>query len=258
MADNLRFINDITRMFYSTEMGGESSVANHLYLENNNVYSKYMVIDCSNLDDIEIPVFATNHIQDSISDIIVNKKELDKLIIPLYDNSLALCNRTFDSIIRNFFINVSYASKLQSVVTSKGDLYYGGKGLILDSSYTPLLMCTLKARKEIDKKNNTLMKYYRAVCHIHPKVFLEDNMINKGIIKKIIPIYANRNIMFPTAQGVFSSVDTEENSRKVQIIIDKFDNFFYSPVKPTPSTCSDDILNQCLVDNLEEIVDFIK
>ena len=43
-------------------------------------------------------------------------------------------------------------------------------------------------------------------------------------------------------------------SEKVKVIIDNFDRFFIKPVKPTPSTCSNDILNKCLVDNIEDIM----
>ena len=35
---------------------------------------------------------------------------------------------------------------------------------------------------------------------------------------------------------------------------DNFDKFFIEPIKPTPSACFNDTLNECLIDNIEDIM----
>ena len=117
-------------------------------------------------------------------------------------------------------------------------------------------MCGLKARKVVTESDGgaevASMQYYRAICHVSPVVFAEPNkLINKGIIKKLIPLYTTVDINFPTVNSGFSS---SPDSRKVEVIIDDFSKFFISPIAPTPSKCSNDALNKCLNDNIEDIL----
>ena len=181
----------------------------------------------------------------------VVEQKLKKIILPLYDNALSQERRTFDSIMAQLFVNVEYDKRLQKIITTKGEVYYGGRGIIFDESYTPLLLCTLTARK-VYTNNNSNMVYYRPVCYVSPKVFLEPNkLINKGIIKKLIPCYTSREVSFPRINYRFSS---KPESRKVKVIVDNFDKFFVEPIKPTPSATINDTLNECLIDNIEDIM----
>lgn len=131
-------------------------------------------------------------------------------------------------------------------------MYYGGKGIIFDERYTPLLLCTLTARSVHTENNGDTMVYYRPVCHVSPKVFLEsDKLINKGIIKKLIPCYTSRDVNFPRNNYRFSS---NPEDRKVKVIVDNFNKFFIEPIKPTPSATTNDTLNECLIDNIDDIM----
>ena len=76
-------------------------------------------------------------------------------------------------------------------------------------------------------------------------------MINKDIIKKLIPYYTSRDINFPRNNYRFSS---NPEDRKVKVIVDNFDKFFVEPIKPTPSACSNDALNECLINNIDDIM----
>ena len=100
-----------------------------------------------------------------------------------------------------------------------------------------------------------MMSYYRPMCHVSPKVFMEpDKLINKGIIKKLIPFYTNTDIIFPPSRNVFVS---NPDDRRVKVVVDKFDEFFVRPVKPEPSTCTNGSLNDCLIENIEEILSLV-
>lgn len=247
-----RFRYDVMSIFSNEESNiEENQLVRELSLDSNNVFSRSLVIDIEG-DEIEIPVIARRHFEDIVSDkiaypIIIGTK---KIVLPLYDNAPSQERRTFDSIMRQLFVGVGYGRRLQKITTNKGEVYYGGKGIIFDESYTPLLLCTLAA-KNVHMEGGNHMVYYRPVCHINPKVFTEsDKLVNKGIIKKLIPFYASMDMNFPTN----SRFVNDPEDRKVRVIVDNFDNFFARPIKPTPSSCSNDALNKCLIDNIDDIM----
>ena len=253
MEFDLRFTYKVMGVFNSIEYGNPDKLERHLSLDSNNVFRKSLVIEVNN-DEVEIPVIAREHFEELVSDnmtysIIMGIK---RIILPLYDNTPSQERSTFNSIIAQLFTNVGYGQRLQKITTNKGEVCYGGKGIIFDESYTPLLLCTLTARSVHTEDNGNTMVYYRPVCHVSPKVFLEsDKLINKGIIKKLIPYYTNRDINPPRSNYNFSS---NLEDRKVKVIVDDFNKFFIEPIKPTPSACSNDALNECLIDNMDDIM----
>ena len=256
MEFSQRFAYYVMNVFNSSESYNSDMLERNLSLDSNNVFRRSLVIEVNN-DEVEIPVIARRHFEKLVSDNITYSAimEIKRIILPLYDNAPSLEKRTFDSIIIQLFTNVGYSKRLQKITTSKGEVYYGGKGIIFDESYTPLLLCTLTARSVHTEGNGNTMVYYRPVCHISPKVFLEsDKLINKGIIKKLIPYYTSRNVSFPRNSYRFSS---NPEDRKVKVIVDNFNKFFVEPIKPTPSAYSNDALNECLIDNIDDIMMFL-
>lgn len=254
MEFSLRFANNVMSIFNSRESNNNPiQLEMSLSLDSNNVFRRSLVVEVNN-DEIEIPVIARDHFESLVSRTRAYPTSvgIKRIILPLYDNALSQERRTFDSIITQLFVNVEYSQRLQKITTNKGEVYYGGKGIIFDESYTPLLLCTLTARNVHTEDNRNIMVYYRPVCHVSPKVFLEPNkLINKGIIKKLIPCYTSRDINFPTSIYNFSN---NLEDRKVKVIVDNFNKFFVEPIKPTPSTCPNEVLNECLIDNIDDIM----
>ena len=251
MEFNLRFTYRVMGVFNSIEYGNPDKLERHLSLDSNNVFRKSLVIEVNN-DEVEIPVIAREHFEELVSDNMTYPTimGIKRIILPLYDNALSQERRTFDSIIMQMFNNVRFDMRLQKITTSKDEVYYGGKGIIFDENYTPLLLCTLAARKVHTEESGNSMVYYRPVCHVSPKVFLEsDKLINKGIIKKLIPFYTSEEVRFPDCMfGV------NPESKKVKVVVDNFDKFFIEPIKPTPSATTNDALNECLIDNMDDIM----
>lgn len=248
-----RFVHNVMNVFTNCESGNPEQLEMNLSLDSNNVFRRSLIIEVNN-DEVEIPVIARVHFEKLVS---YNMSHptimgIKRIILPLYDNTLSQERRVFDSIITQLFTSVRYGERLQKIITNKGEVYYGGKGIIFDESYTPLLLCTLTARSVHTGDNYNTMVYYRPVCHVSPKVFLEpDKLVNKGIIKKLIPCYTSKDVNSPLGNYRFRS-DLED--KKVQVIVDNFDKFFIEPIKPTPSTCSNDALNKCLIDNMDDIL----
>lgn len=252
MEFNPRFVRNIMGVFNGSEPGNPSQLEMNLSLDSNNVFRRSLVIEVNN-DGVEIPVIARAHFESLVSyNMAHHTMGIKRIILPLYDNAPSQERRTFDSIISQLFTNVGYGKRLQKITTNKGEVYYGGKGIIFDENYTPLLLCTLTARSVHTEDNGNTMVYYRPVCHVSPKVFLEsDKLINKGIIKKLIPCYTSRDVNFPIGNLRF---DSDPESKKVQVIVDNFDKFFIEPIKPTPSATTNDALNECLIDNMDDIM----
>ena len=250
MEFSIRFAHGVRSVFNSSDCNNPTQLERELSLDSNNVFRRSLIIEVN--DEIEIPVIAREHFENLVLEKInyplaVGTK---RIILPLYDNAPSQERRTFDSIIMQMFNNVRFDMRLQKITTSKDEVYYGGKGIIFDESYTPLLLCTLTARKVHTEESGDSMVYYRPVCHVSPKVFLEsDKLINKGIIKKLIPFYTSEEVRFPDCMfGV------NPESKKVKVVVDNFDKFFIEPIKPTPSATTNDALNECLIDNMDDIM----
>ena len=250
MEFSIRFAHGVRSVFNSSDCNNPTQLERELSLDSNNVFRRSLIIEVN--DEMEIPVIAREHFENLVLEKInyplaVGTK---RIILPLYDNAPSQERRTFDSIIMQMFNNVRFDMRLQKITTNKGEVYYGGKGIIFDESYAPLLLCTLTARKVHTEESGNSMVYYRPVCHVSPKVFLEsDKLINKGIIKKLIPFYTSEEVRFPNCMfGV------NPESKKVKVIVDNFDKFFIEPIKPTPSAITNDALNKCLIDNMDDIM----
>ena len=249
MEFNRRFTNKMLEVFESNPLEGETSnLLGHLTLDHNNVFNINLVVNIDS-DEIEIPVIAIRHYEFHIKNVISSPTLFNtkKVLLPLYNNSSDRVRSTFDSIIIEMF-NVPYRSRLVKITTNKEDIYYGGRGIILDRDYTPLLLCTYSVKKVLDD-NGYNMVYHRPICHISPKVFSEsDRVVNKGIIKKVIPFFSNTEITSPRNTTFLTG-----DASKVKVVVDNFDDFFVRPNQPTPNACSNDILNECLIDNIEDI-----
>ena len=120
-----------------------------------------------------------------------------------------------------------------------------------------MILCTLRAKKVKQSTGLFKLLYYKPVIYVSPIVFTEPNkLINKGIIKQIIPFYTNRGIIFPNPMSIDFLADTTdiEKDSKAAVIIDNMDRFFVKPTVPKPQSCTMESLNECLVDNIEDIL----
>lgn len=247
----------VNNIFSSGEVSsGIGALGNGLSLENNNTFNRSLIVKVDG-DEVEIPVIAREHFEEIISNGIWNSsvEKIKTIILPLYENSTPQNRRTFDSFMRQFF-STSYNNRLIKITSHKGEVYYGGRGLIFDYRYNPLILCTLRAKRVLEEGNiHPQMVYYRPVIYVSPTVFEEsDRLVNKGIIKKLIPYCVNRGIVFPSSRYDFRSIP-EDN--KAMVIVDKLDGFFIKPIAPKPQNDIEESLNECLVDNIEDILQMI-
>lgn len=212
---------------------------------------KFLVVDTS-LDngEFEIPVIAR------VPALRVMKREsgerrgTNRTVIPLY-NTATVRKRSADLIFQYIVRLGSFNKRLIKIITSKGQTYYGGYGILLDADWNPLMLATLLARRISDLNSPSMeLCFYKAVLHVSPKVFLNQaDLMEKSIIKKVIPFYlANPLGRTATGIGVMS-----EYLGTVQIEVDDMSRFFHTPVIPRPDTYSDEEMNRILAEHAGEI-----
>ena len=247
MEYNWSQIEVYTRMFSAGEsLIIDDATNSNIALDKNNVFSKLCVIDLTG-DTIEIPIFAKNVVEDTL----INSSSTTKIVLPLYSNSNTYNRRTADSIIRSFFVRGNLTERLQKVVTNKNEIYYGMKGIILDEHFNPLIMVTMS----LDRRSRM---YKKVTIYIHPEVFLNTTgLIHKSIIKKIIPFYISYNEDLPRRSRI-TYYNIESSVRPQVVIEDAAKKFIQSPNRPSPQSCTDDKLNQLMIENIDDILNQIR
>lgn len=254
MEYSWRYANTLARVFLGCNDLVVSDVSNtETTLDNHNVFNRLFVIDVSS-DEIEVPVFAKS----AVEAVVRGKLEFpyrshaSKIVIPMYVNTDSITARTADNIMNIFFSRTNFNRRLQKITTNKGEVYYGGKGIVLDKDFNILFLCTIVCRR-MEHRGSRVMSYYKPVIHVSPQVFLRgDSLICKSILKKVIPFYVSHNINLAIDDAYFVR-DIPEGT-KPQILIDNVSKFIENPAKPTPQKCSDDVLNQILADNADDVL----
>lgn len=227
-----------------TDYASERYMQRNQQLNDAGIFTKFLVVDLKK-EEFEIPCFC----RDSICKVIhknLNYPLLynyEKAVVPLFLNDGFLTKRTGDAIINCLFTNSSL--NLNILKDSRDNKYYGTKGLILSSDYTPLLLTTITCKtKDNDKKD---IFYLRTNVRVNPIVLDSDNVVEKSIVKKLLNFYSSTDI------DIFRGEAVDLRDKKTaRIIIDNFDEFFVSPVTPKAGDCNNDILNDILVNNIKD------
>lgn len=246
MEPSYRYKQLLNTVFSSYLSDNQSVVSNrYVSLSKNNAFSKNLVCDISNLEDFEIPIYA----RDAFERIISSQEDCDKIVIPLYSNCSPVSKRTSDSILNEFYVRTTFSERIKKIITSKGEVYYGSRGLIFNKDFKPLLIHTVKVRRE----SPDIYVYYELVLHVSPLVFTTNGILEKSIIKKVIPTYLTESLgnvyMYHSRTSLFKAADTV----KITIVIDDVSYLIYSPTVPD-SSCIEETFNKCISDNKEEIL----
>lgn len=123
--------------------------------------------------------------------------------------------RTADSIFKYFFTPSRHGYSnyigLKKAETSKGKVYYGAPGLILDHNFEPIVI----GLSEYVEDEGT-RRFERHVLKVNPNVFLSDGLLEKAIIKKLIPFYTRYDV----------------EGRTVRVEVDNISKYIVKPVPP--------------------------
>lgn len=186
----------------------------------------------------QFSLYMTNHIfNDKITEIPIYNSLSSREIIPLFTLSSTSINerKTFVPLLKELsFTRV--AGALNRVRDKDGNLYYGMRGLILNSNLDPLILCTI--RPPITSSDTT-----EIILRVSPKVFNSNNVVCKGIQKYFIEYCSTVSRYFSIVSG-FTTMTV--------IINNDIDKFIRHVKAPTNINVNEEI-QQLLVDNIDKL-----
>lgn len=221
-----------------------SNINGSLNYLDNNVFNLFLHVDCTG-PHVVVPLFCRGYIER----IICNKLDVTEVEIALFANGFPSERRTSNAMFK-LFTEINFSQRLIKVTTSKGEIYYGGYGIILDRNMNPIFFCALDG--EITGEGLT---YNSAKIYVNPSVFLTDGTLEKGIIKTIIPAYIEKGISIYVTFSNINGQFKKKNGRVIpEVVIKDFtDDFFVRPSKPKPSTFTRDKVNDFLLEYINDI-----
>lgn len=186
----------------------------------------------------QFSIYMTNHIfNGKITEIPIYNSLSSRGIIPLFTFSSTSINerKTFGPLLKELsFTRV--AGALNRVRDKDGNLYYGMRGLILNSNLEPLVLCTIRPPRTSSATTELILR-------VSPKVFNSDNVVCKGIQKYLIEYCSTVSRYFSIVSG-FTTMTV--------IINNDIDKFIRHVKAPTNINVNEEI-QQLLVDNIDKL-----
>lgn len=216
-------------------------------------FSHYMEIPFNGINHVEYPIWAKSNIENRLESERLYSTiytPLEKVIIPLYDRQTLGTVKTADSMLKKFF-SINNRTRLHKAVNGDGTVYYGSRGVIFDKDFNMLACLCLTADWNQEEHN---WRYSNSILRVSHWVFEhQQEFMAKAIIQKIIPLCLDEHTVYGNN---FSFVGRVMD--KCQIVIDDYSSVVVKPTKPSPNSCSDERLNQILVDNIDDIISLVQ
>lgn len=261
MVINERLLRSLHNSFtLNSRCSFVTSVSPDVDLGRNNLFRIFLRVDLSGTE-IEFPTITGKDSRDTITFNIRNENKIDDIAIPLFETQSHYERRTANSIFR-LFQSMRDSDRLLKVITNKGEVYYGNKGLILDKDFNILFLTTIQGSIHENR-----LVYTKARVYIHPKVFGSEGLLEKGLIKTVIPAFTTTGVETSMPRTVDNRINyyvTEKTTngeirRLVKplaeiVIADVSERFLVKPAKPNPATFHKDAVNDFLLTQLDDIV----
>ena len=185
----------------------------------------------------QFSLYITNHIFNGevTESPIYNSLSLRE-IIPLFTSSNSINERkTFGPLLKELSL-ITRIGELNRVRDKDGNLYYGMRGLILNSNLEPLVLSTIRFHRELSATEEIILR-------VSPKVFNSDNVVCKGIQKYLIEYCSTVSRYFSIVNG-FTTMTV--------IINNDIDKFIRHAKAPTNINVNEEI-QQLLIDNIDKL-----
>lgn len=218
ISENIK--NNINNFLYITSATPRSTDIPLLGTENNQ-FSLYITNHMFNGEIIESPIYNSLSLRE---------------IIPLFTSSTSINERkTFGPLLKELSL-ITRIGELNRIKDKDGNLYYGMRGLILNSNLEPLVLSTIKSHRESSATEEIILR-------VSPKVFNSDNVVCKGIQKYLIEYCSTTSIYFPIVNN-FTTMTV--------IINNDIDKFIRHAKAPTNINVNEEI-QQLLIDNIDKL-----
>ena len=186
----------------------------------NNQFSIYMTNHIFNGEVTEIPIYNSLSLRE---------------IIPLFTSTSINERKTFGPLLKELSL-ITRIGELNRVKDKDGNLYYGMRGLILNSNLEPLVLSTIRPYRESSATKELILR-------VSPKVFNSDNVVCKGIQKYLIEYCSTVSRYFSIVNG-FTTMTV--------IINNDIDKFIRHVKAPTSINVNEEI-QQLLIDNIDKL-----
>lgn len=185
----------------------------------------------------QFSLYMTNHIfNDEVTESPIYNSLSLREIIPLFTSSTSINERkTFGPLLKELSL-IKRVGELNRVRDKDGNLYYGMRGLILNSNLEPLVLATIRTHRELSATKELILR-------VSPKVFNSDNVVCKGIQKYLIEYCS-------TISRYFSIVNSFTT---MTVIINNNINKFIRHVKAPTNINVNEEIQQLLVDNIDKL-----
>jgi len=153
--------------------------------EDNNAdkFSMFFVVDVSNLERIECPVFMIGHLIKTLNNAIEHNQHLNKIVVPIDIIKNQETYKTVDSLFKTMF---EMGSFWFAKMNFKDNIVYGNRGVIINEIYQLLYCETLL----LDYQH---LRILEENIYIHPNVYKDSkNVIHKGITSRFMPFYIGK------------------------------------------------------------------
>ena len=218
ISENIK--NNINNFLYITSATPRSTDIPLLGTENNQ-FSLYITNHMFNDEVTESPIYNSLSLRE---------------IIPLFTSSTSINERkTFGPLLKELSL-ITRIGELNRVRDKDGNLYYGMRGLILNSNLEPLVLSTIKSHRESSATEELILR-------VSPKVFNSDNVVCKGIQKYLIEYCSTVSRYFSIVNG-FTTMTV--------IINNDIDKFIRHAKAPTNINVNEEI-QQLLIDNIDKL-----
>ena len=218
ISENIK--NNINNFLYITSATSRPTDISLLGTENNQ-FSIYITNHIFNGEVIESPIYNSLSLRE---------------IIQLFTSSNSINERkTFGSLLKELSL-ITKIGELNRIRDKDGNLYYGMRGLILNSNLEPLVLSTIRSHRELSATKEIILR-------VSPKVFNSDNVVCKGIQKYLIEYCS-------TTSRYFSIVN--DFTTMTVIINNDIDKFIRHAKAPTNINVNEEI-QQLLIDNIDKL-----
>ena len=212
----------------------KNNINNFLYITSATPRSTY--IPLLGTENNQFSIYITNHIFNSeiIESPIYNSLSLRE-VIPLFTSTSINERKTFGPLLKELSL-ITRIGELNRVRDKDGNLYYGMRGLILNSNLEPLILATIRLYRESSATKELILR-------VSPKVFNSDNVVCKGIQKYLIEYCS-------TTSRYFSIIN--DFTTMTVIINNDIDKFIRHTKAPTNINVNEEI-QQLLIDNIDKL-----
>lgn len=241
------YIATLREVFTTTYTPPDRTLNEQVFLDGDSIISHYMELEMVN-NNIEVPTFLRKRFENFIIRYAPNIESTSTFIVSLSQSEYS-ATATVAAILKNGFKLKSSNSDIVKFITKDNEVYYVGKGLILNSEFKPILYCTLSCSKE-----GVNYKYTNPKVYLDPTVFINSDTVSKNIIKKIIPCYISMGPLGQIISSGYVNFHYGTCLSKPEIIIKDLSNIIKSTNSPNSINITTDAHN-LLSNHITELID---